>query len=125
MKAEMMNCFTWYANRISETTTYSDWSDAFARQEVREATQKFLEALKRYIDFENLTEKKAKELRFQKWSKDNPDLYLIPLYLLPILPIGMEVTCINGEKIIYDGHNLDTDIRCGCLAYGIRVKGEA
>lgn len=122
MKAELINCFTWYANRISETTTYTNWSDNFAREEVMKCSKKFLNALKNYIDFENLTEREARELRFQKWSEDEPDLYLIPLYLLPILPIGIELACLDGEKLIYDGKNVDDDIRCGCIAYGIRVK---
>lgn len=122
MKAELINCFTWYANRISETTTYTNWPDALAREEVMKASKKFLNALKNYIDFENLTEREARELRFQKWSEDEPDLYLIPLYLLPILPIGIELTCLDGENLIYDGKNVDDDIRFGCIAYGIRVK---
>lgn len=122
MKAELINCFTWYANRISETTIYTNWPDALAREEVMKASKKFLNALKNYIDFENLTEREARELRFQKWSEDEPDLYLIPLYLLPILPIGIELTCLDGENLIYDGKNVDDDIRFGCIAYGIRVK---
>lgn len=124
MKKKIIDCLTWYANRIAETTTYTLWPDNLCGsfKEVKEATERFLEELKKYIDFENLTEEEARELRFCQWSKEEPDLYLIPLYLLPILPIGIEVTCINGEKLIYDGHNIDTDIRFGCLAYGIRVK---
>ena len=123
MKKEIVNCLTWYANSIASTTIYTDWSDEFCRQVVKKATERFLEKLKKYIDFENLTEEEeALELRFGQWSENEPDLYLIPLYLLPILPIGTEVTCINGENLIYDGHNINTDIRFGCLTYGIKVK---
>ena len=122
MKKEIVNCLTWYANSIASTTIYTDWSDEFCRQVVKKATERFLEKLKKYIDFENLTEEEALELRFGQWSENEPDLYLIPLYLLPILPIGTEVTCINGEKLIYDGHNINTDIRFGCLAYGIGIN---
>lgn len=50
------------------------------------------------------------------------NLWLIPLYLFPIIPIGLKVTCINGEEIVNDGHNLDDDIRFGCVAYGIKIK---
>lgn len=52
------------------------------------------------------------------------NLWLIPLYLFPIIPIGLKVTCINGEEIVNDGHNLDDDIRFGCVAYGIKIKNE-
>ena len=122
MKAEIRNCLIWYVNRVSETVQYANWSDDFCRKEIRDANDIFAKSLKKYIDFKNLTKKQARELGFQKWREEEPDFYLIPLYLLPVLPIGTEVTCINGEKIVYNGHNIDNDIRCGCIAYGIKVK---
>ena len=124
MKPEIMNLLTWYANKVAETVQYTNWSDEFCREETKKATDRFLDELKKYIDFDNLTEEEAQELRFGKWSDDEPDLYLVPLYLLPVLPIGTKLTCINGQKIVYDGHNIDNDIRFGCLAYGVRVKLE-
>lgn len=52
-------------------------------------------------------------------------LRLIPLYLLPIVPIGTELTSIFGEVFKYDGNNVDKDTRFGCIAYGIKaLKGE-
>ena len=120
MKKELQNCFTWYANKIAETVQYESWSDAFCREEIKKSTNAFLEELKKYIDWNNITKEEAKELRFGKWD-DESNLYLIPLYLLPILPIGTEVTNIFEEKIIYDGNNLDNDIRFGCIAYGIII----
>ena len=122
MKPEITNCLTWYANQIAETVQYTNWSDEFCREDIKRATDRFVNELKKYIDFDNLTEEEAQELRFGKWSDDEPDLYLVPLYLLPILPIGTKLTCINGQKIVYDGHNIDNDTRFGCLAYGVRVK---
>ena len=122
MKKEIMNCLTWYANKAAETTQYQQWSDGFCRKEIKEATDKFLENLKKYIDWDNLTKEEAGELRFMRWDEDQPDLYLIPLYLLPILPIGTELTCINGEKVVYDGTNVDKDTRFGCIAFGIEIK---
>lgn len=49
-------------------------------------------------------------------------MYLIPIWLLPVLPVGTKLTCINGAEIVYDGKNIDNDVRFGCLAYGVRVK---
>ena len=127
MKPEIINCLTWYANRVAETVQYNTtWSDAFCRKEIREATETFVCELRKHIDFHNLSRKEATALRFGKWEDKN-DLYLIPLYLLPILPIGTELTCINGDKVIYDGTNIDNDIRFGCIAWGINIpkmKGE-
>ena len=119
MKKKIINCFTWYANKVAETVQYTNWSDEFCRKEIREATDTMLNKLKKYIDWDNLTRKEARELRFMPW---NEELYLLPLYILPILPVGTKLTTINGEEIVYDGTNVDNDIRFGCLAYGINIK---
>lgn len=121
MKKEIIWSLTWFANRVSETTTYTNWSDEFCRKEIQHSTDIFIDSMKRHFDWDNLTVEDAMNLRFQLWDEETPDLYLIPLYLLPILPIGMEVTSISGEKIINDGANLDNDIRFGCIAYGITI----
>jgi len=121
MKKEILNCLTWLANRVSETTQYENWSDEFCRKEIKEANQKFVEEIKNHIDWDNLTEEDCKELRFGKWDEES-GIYLIPLYLFPIIPIGLKVYCISGAEIVNDGTNLDNDIRFGCIAYGIKPK---
>ena len=55
-------------------------------------------------------------------EKNTLGLRLIPLYLYPSLPIGITLTSIDGEEIVFDGSNIDTDIRFGCLAWGIKPK---
>ena len=55
-------------------------------------------------------------------EKNTLGLRLIPLYLYPSLPIGITLTSIGGEDIVFDGSNIDTDIRFGCLAWGIKPK---
>lgn len=77
--------------------------------------------LKKHIDWKTLTREEAIELRFGRWSDETPNLYLIPLWLLPIVPVGTELTTISGNKIIYNGSNVDNDIRFGCIAYGIEL----
>ena len=121
MKKEIINCLTWYANRVAETVQYTSWSDEFCRKEVRQATMDFVSELRKYIDFSKLTREEAVALRFGQWEEGS-DLYLIPLYLLPIVPVGTELTCISGESVVYDGTNIDNDVRFGCIAYGIRIS---
>lgn len=121
MKKEIINCLTWLANRVSETTQYKNWSDEFCRKEIKEASKKFVDEIKKHIDWENLTEEDCKELRFVRWDEES-GIYLIPLYLFPIIPIGLKVYSINGDEIVNDGTNLDNDIRFGCVAYGIKPK---
>lgn len=123
MKQEIINCLTWYANRVSEIVQYTNWSDGFYRREIRIATIEFLNELRKHIDFSKLTREEAIMLQFGKWD-DKSDIYLIPLYLLPIVPVGTELTCINGQTIIYDGTNVDNvddDTRFGYIAWGIRI----
>ena len=55
-------------------------------------------------------------------KKNTLGLHLIPLYLYPSLPIGITLTSIGGEEIVFDGSNIDTDIRFGCIAWGIKPK---
>lgn len=55
-------------------------------------------------------------------EKNTLGLRLIPLYLYPSLPIGITLTSIGGEERVFDGKNIDTDVRFGCLAWGIKPK---
>lgn len=121
MKKEIINCLTWYANMVAQTVQYTSWSDNFCRKEIKEAHDKFIEELKKHIDLKALTREDAIGLRFGRWSDETPNLYLIPLWLVPIIPVGTELTCISGAKIIYNGSNIDNDIRFGCIAYGIEI----
>lgn len=156
MKQEIVNCLTWYANKMAEITQYEGWSDEFCRKKAKENTDRFLEELKKHIDWNNLTEKEAIELRFCKWDSDEdidkeisdlrkPDaryllnegqtledkieglertkgIRLIPLYLFPIIPKGIELTSISGETIVFDGQEIDNDTRFGCTAWGIKIN---
>ena len=122
MTNKILNGLTWYANKVAETVQYESWSDEFCRKEIKESTNEVLNYIKEYIDFECITREEAFELGFRKWSEEDPNLYLIPLYLLPIIPVGTELISIFGKKIIYDGNNVDKDIRMGCIAYGIEIK---
>lgn len=122
MKMEIVNCLSWYVNKVAETVQYTEWSDEMARHENRKYMEMMLEELKRHIDWNNLTREEALELRFKLWDEEQPDLYLIPLYLLPIVPFGTELTSITGDKILYNGHNVDNDVRFGCVAFGIEIK---
>lgn len=55
-------------------------------------------------------------------QKNTLGLRLIPLYLYPSLSIGITLTSIGGEEIVFNGSNIDTDIRFGYLAWGIKPK---
>ena len=131
MKKEIINCLIWYATNIATTTQYTEWSDEYCRKVVKESTEKMLEELKKYIDWDYLTKEEARELGFKPWDLEEIKekvkgelnyLYLIPLYLVPTIPIGTKLISIFGDEIVYAEKNIDIDIRFGCIAYGINVK---
>lgn len=87
-----------------------------SEEDVEEKISHFQSELdKGYITKEEFDEMSTNE-------RNTLGLRLIPLYLYPSLPIGITLTSINGEEIVFDGSNIDTDIRFGCLAYGIKPK---
>ena len=55
-------------------------------------------------------------------EKNTLGLRLIPLYLYPSLPIGITLTSIGGKERVFDGSNISTDVRFGCLAWGIKPR---
>lgn len=122
MKKELENCFTYLANKLSESFVYDSWDDKTKVDELRLGFRTFYDEFKKHIDFTKLTVEEAKELRMKRWDDEMPDLWLFPLYLVPIIPEGLEITYISGEKGVYKPGEMDNDIRFGCVAYGIEIK---
>ena len=121
MKKEIQNCLTWLVNRVSETIEYN-WDDGFKAKENKKSFETFYKELKNHIDFSKITIEEAEELRFQRWDEEQPNFWLFPLYLVPIIPEGLEVMSISGDKFKYEKDKADNDIRFGCVAYGIEIK---
>lgn len=111
------------ANRAAETVAYGDcWGAKFCQKEVKEAHDKMVEELRKHIDWSNLTVDDCKELRFNLWSDKLP-IWLIPIWLLDVIPAGTELTSISGEKVVFNTkEDIDIDTRYGCLTYGIYPK---
>ena len=120
MRQELVNHFTWITNQFANLNTYN-WSAKFKEQEVKSYFETFYNSIKKYLNLEELTVQEAKELRFQKWD-DKSDLWLFPLWVLPLIPEGMEVVTISGETIKFNRKEVDDDIRFGCLAFGVVLK---
>ena len=92
---------------------FRSWqSDEDVEEEISHIQSEFE---KGHLTEEEFDKKVAKE-------KNTLGLRLIPLYLYPSLPIGITLTSIDGEEIVFDGSNIDTDARFGCLAWGIKPK---
>ena len=126
MNKKLANHFTWLANTLAECNTYETWSAELKARTIKESFETFYNSLKKdtnkhLVDLTAMTAEKAKELRFCRWSEDTPNLWLLPLWFVPLIPIGTELTDIGGGKVVYDGNNIDLDVRFGCIAYGIEL----
>ena len=69
-------------------------------------------------DLLGLTIEEASLIGFTQWTEDDPSLYLIPAWLYPALPVGLQVTGISGEESEFSPETHDSESRYGCLAYG-------
>lgn len=92
----------------------------FGRWQSEEEVEQEISYLQSELDKGHLTKEEFD--RKVANEKNTLGIRLIPLYLYPSLPIDITLTDINGEEITFDGSNIDTDIRFGCLAYGIKPK---
>lgn len=120
-KKDIHDALTWFANRASESVVYDSWSDNFSREETRRNADQVRNFLKDKIDWGNLTEEECKYMGFGKWDEES-GIWLIPLWLYKSIPVGIKLYSINGEEVMFDGSNIDTDTRYGCLAFGIKPK---
>ena len=119
-----LSCQSWLVNRISESKAYSKfWSDEFCLEDIRKAIERYYSdnSVKEVFILDNLTKERAKALRFGKWSNEQPDLYLFPLWFVLFLPYGTKVIGIEGNTFEYSKET-DLDIRFGCVAFGIELK---
>ena len=92
----------------------------FGRWQSEEYMEKEISCLQSELDKGHLTKEEFDKKVANE--KNTLGLRLIPLYLYPSLPIGITLTSIGGEEIVFDGSNIDTDVRFGCLAWGIKPK---
>lgn len=125
MKKEIQNCLAWLANRVSEIIVYKNWDKESKEKEIEKTINIFYTELKKQINFTKLTVEEAKQLRFHRWSEEQTNLWLFPLYLTPIIPEELEVISISGNRYKYEKDKADNDtrdIRRGCVSYGIEIK---
>lgn len=72
-------------------------------------------------DILGLTTTEASLIGFTLWSEDDPSLYLIPSWLYPALPVGLQVTSILGKESEFSPETHNSESRFGCLSYGINL----
>lgn len=92
----------------------------FGRWQSEEDVEEEISCLRSELDEGHLTKEEFDKKVANE--KNTIGLRLIPLYLYPSLPVGITLTSIGGEERVFDGSNIDTDIRFGCIAWGIKPK---
>ena len=122
MKKEVIQCLVWFTNKSLEIINYEGWTSAFKEKQIKESSNKMYDTLEKYIDVTTLTIEECLDLGFRKWDDVFPDLYMFPLWFVPLLPNGLDVMDINGRKFKYFKSFVDTDIRLGCISFGIEIK---
>jgi len=122
MSFEVLNNIkTTLANKVINVNTNKKYSDMFKQSLITSVYDEMIE----YVDengrpdIRTLNETEMELLGFGKWDEDT-GLRLIPLWAKPFIK-NIEVTAIDGEKIMLD--QADNDIRFGCIAYGIIPDG--
>ena len=108
-------------NAVAEVNTYTHWSYGTKEDVLKEGCVRFYNYIEKHagIDFNNMTPDVAERLGMMHWENG---LWLFPLWMLPIIPEGLEVETINGHKFKFDIKTSNNDIRYGCVGYGIRIK---
>lgn len=131
-----------FTNTLAELLIY-DFEPGFKWKILTNSMREFLGKFGR-VDFTDFTSDELLVCGFRIWSKET-NLHLIPLYLYPFLPYGMELTCIDNTKVIVKENYtnkfkqtylanisesdsqenkdyIDNDNREGMLAFGIVPK---
>lgn len=70
-----LSCQSWLVNKISESKDYAKyWSDGFCLESIRKAIESYYsnDFVKEVFTLSNLTKERAKTLRFNKWSDEEP-----------------------------------------------------
>lgn len=118
------------ASSASMGLHYTSWDDHVIRKEL-ESAQKLMQesaiTAERFNEFlANSTQEDIdtlSELGFARWSDPDEEGYqlrLIPLYAVSMLDPELEVTSIGEDTCKLK--DADTDIRFGCIAYGVKVR---
>ena len=121
---KILSCQSWLINRISENEIYyKHWSDKFYLKKIRDTSKIYFtdDYIKEVFKLDNLTKERVKVLRFGKWSSEQPNFYLFPLWFTVFLPYGTKVVGIDGNVFEYtEETNLET--KFGHVAFGIKLK---
>lgn len=115
----IVRCFRWVMNELVQ-----DYIDKRLSDEQLQRFDTFYSCIEKTIDWDNLTRENCLDLGFmccvdEEVERPVNELWLIPHWLLPVIPDGIILTCINNETIEYHYSEADHTVQYGVLTYGI------
>lgn len=105
--------------------SYSNWSDDFARTNVREVwtdtNAPYRKRRNRRVSISEIKSMSTDEwdsLGIRRWDEQ---LRVLPLWMYNYVADGERLTCIDGKVVTKGTDAIDDDVRGGCIAYGFIV----
>ena len=110
---------------VGESLTY-DWSSSYKLENITDIKKTISRWEEKYgesfsINPFDLTEEEMINLDFGRVS-ENSKSFLLPIWLYPFLADAFPSSCIDGSLVMKKS-DMDTDHRCGWLAYAVNPKG--
>ena len=115
----IQRCLRWLGNSVIKEYISNKESLSV---ELNKRIDDFLESINSHISWDMISRKDAQELGFVLWSKqDGYDIWLIPTYLYPIIPEGLEVVDGDGDDVIFNSSCLADDSYRSWCGYGLKI----
>jgi hypothetical protein len=104
------------ATRAAMGSAYKNWSDDFARKDIKEVWQN--KSGKRQLTIKELASVNRTTLWTLGFGNWDGKIILIPLWVYNYIADGEELISINGKTNIVGKDDIDLDVRYGCIALG-------
>lgn len=114
-------CFRWLTNEL--VIPYMENKLPVA---LKTKIDTFYDSVRKTVDWDSLTRDNCLWLGFMNSQRDMisaqgviQELWLIPQWLIPIIPEGMYVEDVQGNRFQYNSATCDKTTQFGVLGYGI------
>lgn len=114
-------CFRWLTNEL-----VIPYMDNKLPSSLKTKIDTFYDSVRKTVDWDSLTRDNCLWLGFMNSQRDMisaqgviQELWLIPQWLIPIIPEGMYVEDVQGNRFQYNSSTCDKTTQFGVLGYGI------
>lgn len=114
-------CFRWLTNEL--VTPYMENK---LPSTLKTKVDTFYDSVRKTVDWDSLTRDNCLWLGFMNSQRDMvsakgviQELWLIPQWMIPIIPEGMYVEDVHGNRFQYNSNVCDKTTKFGVLSYGI------